>query len=179
MKSMRNVLLRFSTILPVLQTILYIVLMLCAVEPAHPGINFDRIEPFCSRLALSLNAPAAVGAVLIGIVTGHTDSQFSIWCTGVLVPLLWHAVGLWADRKLGLAPQKRSAGPSTLGRWVSAVILLILVVAIGGIWRHIILNQPGVFGRNPLELSFGLILWPMFFATILATVFLTRARVEL
>ena len=179
MKSRKNALLRFSTILPVLQTVLYTVLMLCSVEPAHPGITFDRTEPFCSRLAISLNAPAATGAVLMGIATGRSDSQFSIWCTGVLVPLLWYGVGLWVDRKLGLTPQGPLPGPSTWKRWVSGVLLFVLVGAIGGVWRHIMLSQSDLLRTNLLELSFGLILWPMFLAMTLATVFLRKARVEL
>ncbi len=142
-------------LLPILQTLLYCGLVWWGLHERYParvlhrpltltpvqegaGVQWDPIyidgpPPTGFVAATCLNLPALLPALLLilplsflfkDVASFGSDVIFAVGF-GVFVPLLWYAVGWWADSRLGRFPPALFTPQILLQRILAALTLLI------------------------------------------------------
>src|SRR5438270_10649876 len=68
----------------------------------QPELSF----PVAWTIAIVLNVPAAVMGALVAETAKLGTNLGALICSTPFVLILWHFVGRWADRQLGILPMK-------------------------------------------------------------------------
>jgi hypothetical protein len=171
----------FRRILPIVQLGLFIVLVSIGAWqmsrwPSHSNLrpvvfqeneNLPEWHPEPNRvpsvwlIAIAINVPATMLGALCAELF-HIGSNFSaLLCSMPFVLILWHLVGRWLDRQLGLLPF-RSPGIATramcwFGILASAVLLAVGLMAVR--------SHTGIT-IEVLSLAVGWIAWSSFLLAI-------------
>ena len=148
-------------------------------EARFPGWTFwDSYQPLLLHWCIALNFPVFLATVLpivfleiYGFVeienllqNGEIVPGFLVIPAGVMVAVLWYAVGLWIDRRLGLAKTPPARKPAVVRR-VLAWVGLVLCLGMAARFALVFLE-----GAGPNVALVGGLLWTVYGVLVLGMI---------
>ncbi len=161
----------FRTLLPVVHlAACLVVVFICKIMPTL------TISPRTARIVTDvecgINLPVLAVPLALRAVF-RIDASRALWLAIPFVPVLWYAVGLWIDRRLGLVPQNRPR-PSALYSISLLISFCVLVLLAIPLMQSIYQMRQSEDGIDLPSLEFATCGWYVFLLVVLGEMIRVR-----